>query len=150
MLNVPKSKKFRKDRKFRKGKVTGISRSGYNMHMGDYGLQALENGKLYPKQIEALRSVVSKKLGGRRKSIMRVRVFPHIIVTRKPAEVRMGGGKGSPETHVCFVRKGDVILEISGFNTSEIVAKDALDIGRYKLPIRTKFLKNEELGWMRN
>ncbi len=121
-------------------KYEGHSKGGTTVAFGEYGLQALEGAWITARQIEAARIVLSRytKRGGK----VTIRIFPHLAKTKKPAEVRMGSGKGSPEEWVAVVRKGCVMFEMSG--VSEEVMREALRLAAYKLPIKCKVVKKGE------
>jgi len=133
---MPKRVKYRKAQK---GRMGGKATRGSSVAFGDYGLQAAECGWLTARQIEAARIAMTRhvKRGGR----IWIRVFPHKPVTKKPAETRMGKGKGAPEGWVAVVKPGAVLYEMEGV-TKEI-AKEAFRLAAYKLPIATKFLARE-------
>jgi len=120
--------------------MKGQAKGGTQIHFGDYGLQALEPGWLTNRQIEASRIAMTRfiKRGGK----VWVNIFPDKPVTRKPAETRMGSGKGSPEGWVAVVKPGRVMFELAG--VTEAVAKEAMRLASHKLPIKTRFLKREE------
>jgi len=130
---MPKTTKYRKAFK---GRRRGMSRGGTEVSFGDYGLQALESSYITARQIEAARITITRtmKRGGK----VWINIFPHKPVTRKPAEVRMGSGKGNVEYYVASVKRGRVMFEISG--VSEEVAKEAMRKAGHKLPIDTKFV----------
>jgi len=131
-----------KYRKQQRGRIKGNATRGNTLTYGEYGLQALEPGWITATQIEAARVAMTRfiKRGGK----VWIKIFPDKPVTKKPAETRMGSGKGSPEFWVAVVKPGRVLFEIAG--VSEEVAKEALRLAMHKLPIKTKFLKREELG----
>ncbi|HNQ17656.1 MAG TPA: 50S ribosomal protein L16 [Smithellaceae bacterium] len=133
---MPKRVKYRKAQK---GRMGGKATRGSSVAFGDYGLQAAECGWLTARQIEAARIAMTRhvKRGGR----IWIRVFPHKPVTKKPAETRMGKGKGAPEGWVAVVKPGAVLYEMEGV-TKEI-AKEAFRLAAHKLPIATKFLARE-------
>ena len=130
---MPKTTKYRKAFK---GRRRGMSRGGTEVSFGDYGIQALESSYITARQIEAARITITRtmKRGGK----VWINIFPHKPVTRKPAEVRMGSGKGNVEYYVASVKRGRVMFEISG--VSEEVAKEAMRKAGHKLPINTKFV----------
>ncbi|MBI3990657.1 MAG: 50S ribosomal protein L16 [Candidatus Omnitrophica bacterium] len=130
---MPKRVKYRKSQR---GRRRGLAHKGSSISFGEYGLQALENAWIKNTQIEAARVALTRHLqrGGR----IWVRVFPDKSVTKKPAETRMGKGKGMPDHWVAVVKRGKVLFEIGG--VPEVLAKDAMRLASYKLPIRTKFL----------
>ena len=130
---MPKKTKYRKAFK---GRRRGMSRGGTEVTFGDYGLQALESSYITSRQIEAARITMTRtmKRGGK----VWINIFPHKPITRKPAEVRMGSGKGNVEYYVAVVKKGRVMFEISG--VPEDIAKEAMRKAGHKLPIATKFV----------
>jgi large subunit ribosomal protein L16 len=129
----PKRVKYRK---VQRGKIRGKAQSGNTLSFGDFGLQAVEGSWLSARQIEAARRAIVHHL--RRGVMLWVRVFPDKPLTKKPAETRMGSGKGSPEEWVAVVRPGRIIFEIGG--VKEEAAKEAMRLAAHKLPIETKFL----------
>ena len=133
----PKRVKFRK--RF-KGRMTGLAHRGSEISFGTYGLQALEPGWITARQIEAARVALTRhiKRGGK----VWIRVFPDKPITKKPAETRMGKGKGNPEGWVAVVKPGRVLFEIEGI--SEDLAKKALGLAAAKLPVKTRFVTREE------
>ena len=134
---TPKRVKWRK---VQRGRMTGRAVRGSTLTFGDYGLQALEPCWMTARQIEAARIAMTRhiKRGGK----VWIKVFPDKPATKKPAEVRMGSGKGNPEFWVAVVRPGRILFELSGVETS--VAKEALRLAAAKLPIGTKFVAREE------
>ena len=130
---MPKKTKYRKAFK---GRRRGMSRGGTEVAFGDYGLQALESSYITARQIEAARITMTRtmKRGGK----VWINIFPHKPITRKPAEVRMGSGKGNVEYYVAVVKKGRVMFEISG--VPEDVAREAMRKAGHKLAIDTKFV----------
>ncbi|MBB37428.1 MAG: 50S ribosomal protein L16 [Actinobacteria bacterium] len=130
---MPKKTKYRKAFK---GRRRGMSRGGTEVAFGDYGLQALESSYITARQIEAARITMTRtmKRGGK----VWINIFPHKPITRKPAEVRMGSGKGNVEYYVAVVKKGRVMFEVSG--VPEDVAREAMRKAGHKLPIDTKFV----------
>ena len=135
----PKRVKFRKQHRGRRG---GLSRGQVNVQFGDYGLKALDAGWLTNRQIEAARIAMTRKI--RRGGKVWINVFPDKPVTQKPAETRMGSGKGNPEHWVAVVKPGRVLFELSGVN--EELARSALERAIQKLPIKAKFVvRSEEL-----
>ena len=134
---APKKTKFRKAQK---GRRRGLAYRGSDVSFGDYGLQALEPGRLTARQIEAARRAISRhvKRGGR----IWIRVFPDKPISQKPAEVRMGNGKGNPEYWVAVVRPGRMIYELEGVPPE--VAREAIRLASFKLPIRTRFVEQEK------
>jgi len=134
---TPKRVKWRK---VHRGRMTGKALRGSTLTFGEYGLQALEPCWMTNRQIEAARIAMTRhiKRGGK----VWIKVFPDKSVTKKPAEVRMGAGKGNPEFWVAVVRPGRVLFELAG--VEESVAKRALELAAAKLPIGTKIIKREE------
>ncbi len=132
----PKRIKYRKTHK---GRRKGSAHAGNTINFGDYGLQALEPAWITARQIEASRRAITRyvKRGGK----VWVRLFPDKPVTKKPAETRMGSGKGDPDHWVCVVKRGRVMFEISG--VPEETAKEAMRLASHKLPIGTKFVARE-------
>lgn len=126
-----------KYRKQQKGKNRGLAWKGSSLSFGDFGLQALESCRLTQRQIEAARIALTRraKRGGK----IWIRVFPDKPITSKPAETRMGKGKGSPEGFVAIVRAGRILYEIEG--VSEETAREAVRLAGHKLPIGTRFIK---------
>jgi len=128
-----------KHRKVHRGRMKGVSKGGTRLVFGEYGLQALEAGWLTSKQIEAARVALTRyiKRGGK----VWINVFPHKPITKKPAETRMGGGKGAPENWVAVVKPGKIMFELSG--VSHEIAKEAIRRASNKLSIKTKFIYGE-------
>ena len=126
----------RKYRKEQKGRNKGVATVGAKVSFGEYGLKATGRGRLTARQIEAARRAMTRhiKRGGR----IWIRIFPDKPISQKPAEVRMGSGKGSPEFWVCRVAPGKIMFEIDGVAAD--LAREALTLGAAKLPIRTKFV----------
>ena len=120
-----------------KGRMCGKSYGGSDIAFGEYGLKALEPGWITNRQIEAARIAITRH--AKRGCKLWIKIFPDKPLTKKPAETRMGKGKGSPESWVAVVRPGRMLYEISG--VSEDVAREALRLASYKLPIATKFIK---------
>jgi len=131
---MPKRVKYRK---YQRGRRKGISISGSTLNFGEFGLKALENAWLTNKQIEASRVAIMRHIKGSGK--MWIRVFPDKSVTKKPAETRMGKGKGAPESWVAVVRRGRILFELGGL--PEELAQNALRLAACKVPFRTKFVK---------
>ena len=131
-----------KHRKVQRGRMTGRAQSGNDLHFGEFGLQALEPAWITNRQIEAARIAMTRhiKRGGK----VWITIFPDKSYTKKPAETRQGSGKGQPEGWVAVVLPGRVMFELSGVD--EIVAKEALRLAAFKLPIRTKVLRRERAG----
>jgi large subunit ribosomal protein L16 len=134
---MPKKVKFRK---MQKGRMTGKAYRGSEVSFGEFGLKALEPGWISSRQIEAARIAITRHV--KRGCKVWIRIFPDKPITKKPAETRMGKGKGSPEYWVAVVKPGRILYEMSG--VSEDVARSALRLAAYKLPIATKFVKREE------
>jgi large subunit ribosomal protein L16 len=128
-----------KHRKFQRGRMKGHAQAGATISMGDFGLQAQEPCWMTARQLEAARRAIVHhfKRGGK----VWIRVFPDKPVTKKPAEVRMGSGKGAPDHWVAVIRPGRILFEVAGVN--EGLAREALRLASYKLPIKTKFLSRE-------
>lgn len=133
---MPKKVKYRK---VQKGTMKGRSKGGRDVMFGEYGLQAVEPKWLTAQQIESMRITISRHL--KKVGKLFLRVFPDKPVTKKPAETRMGKGKGNPELWVAVVKRGRVICEVAGLD--EITAKQVLQQAAYKLPLRTKLVKKE-------
>ncbi|HVZ05052.1 50S ribosomal protein L16 [Hyphomicrobium sp.] len=133
----PKRTKFRKQFK---GRIHGAAKSGTTLAYGEVGLKAMEPERLSARQIEAARRAIARhtKRAGR----MWLRIFPDVPVSKKPAEVRMGSGKGSPELWVARVKPGRIIFELGGLNPQ--VAKEALILGAAKLPIKCRVVTRIE------
>jgi len=129
-----------KHRKVQRGRMKGVATRGNKVVHGDYGLQALEPAWITSNQIEAARIAMTRfiKRGGK----VWIKIFPDKPVTKKPAETRMGIGKGSPEYWVAVVKPGRVLFEIAG--VSEEVAREALRLAMHKLPIKCKFVARED------
>jgi large subunit ribosomal protein L16 len=136
MTLMPKKIKYRKVQKGRKG---GRSKGARTVAFGEYGLQAVEPAWLTAQQIEAVRVTISRKL--KKVGRLFLRVFPDKPVTKKPAETRMGKGKGNVELWVAVIKRERVMFEVSGLD--EATAKDVLRLAAYKLPMKTKFVKRE-------
>lgn len=131
-----------KHRKVHRGKMRGRTKGGGTIAYGEYGLQAVEASWITSRQIEAARVAMTRSI--KRGGQVWIRIFPHKPVTQKPAETRMGSGKGSPEYWVAVVKPGRIMFEIAG--VTEEVAKEALRLAAHKLPIRTKFVKRDVGG----
>jgi large subunit ribosomal protein L16 len=130
---APKRVKWRKQQK---GRMRGLSKGGFELSFGEYGLQATGCGRLTSRQIEAARIAITRhvKRGGK----LWIRVFPDKPITKKPAETRMGKGKGAPEEWVAVVRPGKILYELEGLE--EKTAAEACRLAAHKLPVRTKFV----------
>jgi large subunit ribosomal protein L16 len=133
MALMPKRVKYRKSQR---GNRKGLATSGTSINFGEFGLQALENAWIKNTQIEAARVALTRNI--RRGGKIWLRVFPDKAVTKKPAETRMGKGKGMPDHWVAVVKRGKVIFEISGI--PQELAKESMRLAAYKLPLRTKFI----------
>ncbi len=129
----PKRTKFRK---FHKGRIHGNAKGGTALNFGAYGLKALEPERITARQIESSRRAITRYM--RRQGRLWIRVFPDVAVSKKPAEVRMGSGKGSPEYWVAKVKPGRILFELDG--VSEEIARGAFALAAAKLPIKTKFV----------
>jgi len=134
----PKKVKYRKQQR---GRMRGVARRGCNLNFGEYGLQAVECGAINANQIEAARIAMTRhvKRGGK----MWIRIFPDKPFTKKPAEVRMGKGKGAPEGWVAIVRPGKILYEMEGI--SKEMAQEALRLASHKLSVRTRFVERSDL-----
>ena len=133
---LPRKTKYRK---VRKGTNEGVATRGNYLAFGDYGLQAVGNERITSRQIESARTTMSRyiKRGGK----IWIRIFPHTPVTRKPADVKMGSGKGNPEFFVAKVKAGTVLFELQGVD--EATAREAMRLAGHKLPVKTKFIARE-------
>ncbi len=131
-----------KHRKVQRGSRSGQAKGGATISFGDYGLQALERAWITNRQIEAARIALTRHM--KRSGKVWITIFPDKPVTKKPAETRMGSGKGSPEYWVAVVKPGKVMFEISG--VGEDIAKEAMRLASHKLPIKTRFLSRHEIG----
>lgn len=136
MLMIPKRTKYRRPHRVY---YEGKAKSGTELAFGEYGLVALEGCWLTNRQIEAARIAITRYFA--RKGKVWIKVFPHISKTKKPLEVRMGSGKGSPESWVAVVKEQMILFEVA--EVSEAEAREALRLASHKLPIKTKFIKKE-------
>ncbi len=136
---LPKRVKYRRPHR---GTMKGKATKGNFVAYGDYGMQATECGWVTSRQIEAARIAMTRymKRGGK----VWIKIFPHKPITEKPAETRMGSGKGSPEYWVAVVKPGRVMFEVNG--VSEEVAREAIRLAQHKLPVKSKFIRREEIG----
>ena len=136
---MPKRVKYRKAHR---GRMRGEAHTGASVTFGEFGLQAQDRAWITSQQIEAARRAITRyiKRGGK----LWIRVFPDHPVTKKPAETRMGSGKGNPELWVAVVRPGRVLFELGG--VSEAVAREAMTLAGHKLPIPTRFVQRDEVG----
>jgi large subunit ribosomal protein L16 len=132
----PKKTKWRKKQK---GRIRGVARRGCNLSFGDYGIQAISHGRVTARQIEAARMAMSRstKRGGK----LWVRIFPDKPITKKPAETRMGKGKGNPEEWVVPVKRGRMLYELKGVDRNTAV--ESLRLASHKLPVQTKIVERE-------
>ena len=135
---APKRLKFRKQFK---GRNRGLAKGGTEVSFGDYGLQAIESGRMTARQIEAARIAMTRyvKRGGK----IWIRIFPDKPITSKPAEVRMGKGKGSVDHWVAMIKPGRVLYEMEGVD--EEMAREAFRLAMHKLPFKTRFMKRDEV-----
>lgn len=136
---VPKRVKHRKEHR---GSLKGKAKGGTEINFGEYGLQALEASWITNRQIEAARIAMTRyiKRGGK----VWIKIFPSKPITQKPLEVRMGSGKGNVEKWVAVVKPGKILFELAG--VSEEVAREAMRLASHKLPVKTKFVKRNEMG----
>lgn len=134
----PKKVKFRKQQR---GRMRGVSRRGSRLNFGEFGLQAIECGTITARQIEAARIAMTRhvKRGGR----MWIRIFPDKPFTKKPAEVRMGKGKGAPEGWAAVIRPGRILYEMEGVRID--LAREAFRLASHKLPVKTRFVERSDL-----
>ena len=136
---LPKKTKFRKQFK---GRIHGAAKAGFSLNFGAYGLKAMEPERLTARQIEAARRAITRQM--KRQGRVWIRIFPDVPVSSKPAEVRMGKGKGAVEFWAARVHPGRIIFEIDG--VADDVAREALRLGAAKLPIRTKVVTRLDAG----
>jgi large subunit ribosomal protein L16 len=129
----PKKTKYRKQHK---GRISGAAKGGYSLNFGQFGLKAIEPERITARQIEAARRAISRHV--KRVGRLWIRIFPDVPISRKPAEVRMGSGKGSVEYWAARVDAGRIMFEIDG--VPEQVAREAFERASAKLPIKTKFI----------
>ncbi len=129
----PKRTKYRKAHK---GRIHGDAKGGTALNFGAFGLKAMEPERITARQLEAARRAITRHM--KRQGRVWIRIFPDVPVSTKPAEVRMGSGKGSPEFWVCRVKPGRIMFELDG--VPQELAREALALGAAKLPIRTKFI----------
>ena len=135
---MPKRTKWRKQQR---GHLRGTAKGGTRVHFGDYGLQSLEPGWITARQIESARIAMTRHI--KRGGTVWINLFPDKPVTEKPAETRMGSGKGNPEYWVAVVRPGRVMFELSGVD--EDLAREAMRLAGNKLPVKCKFVKREDV-----
>jgi large subunit ribosomal protein L16 len=133
-MQQPKRTKYRKQFK---GRIHGLAKGGFDLNFGAYGMKAMEPGRISARQIEAARRAITRHL--KRVGRVWIRIFPDVPVTQKPAEVRMGKGKGSVELWVARVKPGRVMFEIDG--VPEQLASEAILRGAAKLPLQTRFIR---------
>jgi large subunit ribosomal protein L16 len=126
-----------KFRKAHKGRIHGTATSGTQLNFGQYGLKALEPDRVTARQIEAARRAMTRHM--KRAGRVWIRVYPDVPVSKKPIEVRMGKGKGTPEYWVCRIKPGRIMFEIDGVSVQ--VAKEALALAAAKLPVKTRFIE---------
>ncbi len=129
----PKKTKYRK---MHKGRIHGTAKGGFMLNFGAYALKALESERITSRQIEATRRAITRQM--KRQGRVWIRIFPDTPVSKKPTEVRMGKGKGSPEYWAAKVKKGRIMFEIDG--VSETIAREALMLGAAKLPVKCKIV----------
>ncbi|MEI7727746.1 MAG: 50S ribosomal protein L16 [Bacteroidota bacterium] len=133
----PKKTKFRKQQK---GKMKGNAQRGHQLAFGSFGIKTLEEAWITGRQIEAARQAITRHM--KREGQLWIRIFPDKPVTKKPAEVRMGKGKGAPEYFVARINPGRILFEIEG--VSLVIAKEALRLGAQKLPVQTKTVMRKD------
>jgi len=133
----PKRTRYRRKQK---GRVKGIASRGHEISFGTFGIKSLEPGWITGRQIEAARIAMTRAM--KREGQVWIRIFPDKPITKKPAEVRMGKGKGAPEYWVAVIKPGTILFESDGVNTE--LAKEALRLAAQKLPIRTKFVVRKD------
>ena len=126
-----------KFRKAHKGRIKGLATSAANLDFGEYGLKALEPERITARQIEAARRALTRHM--KRAGRVWIRMYPDVPVSKKPLEVRMGSGKGTPEYWVCRIKPGRILFEVDGI--SQALAREALELAAAKLPIKTRFIE---------
>nr|AKQ01380.1 50S ribosomal protein L16, large subunit ribosomal protein L16 [uncultured Chlamydiae bacterium Rifle_16ft_4_minimus_1822] len=129
-----------KHRKMQKGSMAGLSKGATFVHFGDFGMQALDRGRITNKQIEACRVAITRYF--QRRGKVWIRIFPDKVVTKKPAETRMGKGKGAPDHWVAVVKPGRILFEVGSVPETE--AQEAMKLAAAKLGIRTRFVRRVE------
>lgn len=134
---MPERTKYRKTQK---GRMKGKAYRGSSVSFGEYGLKAVGRGWINGSQMEAARVAINRKLKGNGK--IWIRIFPDKPITKKPAETRMGKGKGEPEYYVAVIKPGRVLFEIKGVDKQ--TAKEAFDLAAYKLPMKTRFVERQK------
>src|SRR5580658_8528775 len=135
----PKKTKYRKQFK---GRIHGLTKAGYSLNFGSHGLKSLDPERVTARQIEAARRAITRQM--KRQGRVWIRVFPDVPVTKKPAEVRMGSGKGSVELWAARVAPGRIMFEVDG--VTDQVAREALKLGAAKLPVRTRIVTRIDAG----
>jgi large subunit ribosomal protein L16 len=135
----PKKTKYRKQFK---GRIRGLAKAGYTLNFGSHGLKSIDPDRVTARQIEAARRAITREM--KRQGRVWIRVFPDVPVTKKPAEVRMGSGKGSVEFWAARVAPGRIMFEVDG--VTDEVAREALKLGAAKLPVRTRIISRFEAG----
>ena len=130
----PKRTKFRKAFK---GRISGVAKGGFTLSFGQFGLKALEPERITARQIEAARRAMTRHM--KRAGRVWIRIFPDVPVSKKPAEVRQGKGKGTPEYWICRIKPGRILFEVDG--VSEAMAKEGFTLAAAKLPIKTRFIE---------
>lgn len=135
----PKRTKFRKQQK---GRNRGLAQNGNSVDFGEFGLKAMDRGRITARQIEAARRAMTRhvKRGGK----IWIRIFPDKPITMRPAETRMGSGKGNPEFWVAVIKPGRVLFEMGGAEITESIAREAMRLAQYKLPVKTKFISLDD------
>jgi large subunit ribosomal protein L16 len=133
---APKRSKYRKAHK---GRVHGLAKGGTTLNFGAYGLKASDPGRITARQIEAARRAITRHI--RRAGRVWIRIFPDVPVSQKPAEVRMGSGKGSPEFWICRVKPGRIMFELDGVPAD--IAREAFELAAAKLPIAARFVARQ-------
>src|ERR1700740_1889047 len=138
---APKRSRYRKDHK---GRVHGLAKGGTALNFGAYGLKAADPGRITARQIEAARRAITRHI--RRAGRVWIRIFPDVPVSQKPAEVRMGSGKGSPEFWVCRIKPGRIMFELDGVSLA--IAREAFALASAKLPVASRFVvrQGEEIA----
>ena len=136
---APKRSRYRKAHK---GRVHGLAKGGTTLNFGAYGLKASDPGRITARQIEAARRAITRHI--RRAGRVWIRIFPDVPVSQKPAEVRMGSGKGSPEFWICRVKPGRIMFELDGVSAE--IAREAFALAAAKLPIGSRFVVREGEG----
>jgi large subunit ribosomal protein L16 len=134
---MPKRTKFRKSHR---GRRQGLTKGNSEVMFGEYGLKSLESASITNRQIESARIAINRRI--RRGGKVWINIFPQLPFTKKPAETRMGSGKGSPEGWVCRVKPGKVMFELAG--VPEPLAREAMRLAAMKLPVKCKFVKRDE------